>query len=104
MFWQYMATLKHGDTEREEKELTNKLEEVVINISHETRETGQDGDDRLFSHLAYIDDKKFLASFLATLNNNSVRHSMTQDAPIHEKIWFDGVMIDIGASRGTTAA
>lgn len=93
------------DTDDQDRQLAKDLNDVFVLLAEQSKDDKDDKDDdeRLFSHIARIEDDYSQAAFVATLQTISIMHAFTEKKLKRFSNTFQGIMIDTGAARGSTS-
>lgn len=105
---QFITSLSpETESDEEEQETADALDDVIahiIEIGQNDKHDITEDDGSSFSHIASIDDKDESASFSAQLSDSIMTHALTTRVPQSRFGGnFNGIMIDTGAARGSSA-
>lgn len=104
MLRQFFTEAKEESAD-DERELADNLEEVLVNItSVPSTDDGREAEENAsFMYMSTAEDTTSPASFVASLQDIKVMHTLSGTIPPRYGDTFKGVMIDTGAARGSTS-
>lgn len=104
MLCQYLATLDEKETDYDDRAFAYYIKEMVISLTSGPSDNKEkdEVDKNKLALIAIIEADYAPTSFSAKLQTTSVFYILTQQTYLKFQNEFDGVMIDSGASRGTT--
>lgn len=92
------------ESDEEERDLVEALDDIVSHkIYVNDDKTSSDSEQDNFSHMATIHDTRSFASFIACLQDAAFEHVVTTDKPQRFGNVFQGIIVDTGAAKGSTA-
>lgn len=98
-----MATLRNDDSKEDDKEeLLESLNNVAAHIVDVSLSEEQPDEKNILSHMASIDNEDEHSSYISLLACVPAFYALNKDVPRRNVCDFDSIMIDTGATRGSS--
>lgn len=106
-FRQFLASQdNNSDSDDDESNIAKALEDVkayIISVKVTSHDDNDDDELKGFSHMATVLDEDYSVSFIAQPQNAAFTLAPKPALPQRFGNIFKGIMVDIGAARGSTA-